>query len=77
MGALPQTNSSMSHTLAYLIGSLVTGLAWAAHHYWCEYQHSIEVLREKERSYQAGYNHAKNLICFKPRAGVENTKLAD
>lgn len=61
----------MTHTLAYLIGSLVTGLAWAAHYYWREYQHSVEVLREKERSYQAGYAHAKNLICFKPRAGVE------
>lgn len=64
----------MSHTLAYLIGSLVTSLAWAAHHYWREYQHGKTVIIEKEKSFVAGFTHAKNLICLKPRAGMENGK---
>ncbi len=65
----------MNELLLILMGAILASIPWIILYGRSAIRAHQEMLVEKERSFQAGFKHAKSLICFRPVA--PNTPLSD
>lgn len=58
----------MNELLLIIMGAIIASIFWIILYARSATHAHQEMLIEKERSFQAGFTHARNLICFKPVA---------